>query len=204
MAHIEYYLFGQSPFTLLGHRALRAMADRHGATIALKPVKLHDLWANSGARPTPEQPAVRQRYESIELRRAAHARGIAINPTPRHFPVDIALADCCAIAIVEGGGDAFDYVEAVGRGVWCDGADLGDEGEIARRLRSTGHDAAAILERARAGEIEGIRERNTAEAIAADAVGVPAYVLNGEVFFGQDRIADVEAAIMEGRPPIRA
>lgn len=204
MAHIDYYLFGQSPFNFLGHRALKDMADRNGATIAVKPVKLHDLWANSGAVPTPEQAPVRQRYEMIELQRAAHMRGISINLNPRHFPIDIALADSCAIAIIEAGGDAFDYIEAVGRGVWCDEADLSLEAEIASRLTATGHDAAAIIARAQLSDIEAIRARNTAEAIAADAVGVPAYVLHGEVFFGQDRIAALEQAIIESRAPFMA
>lgn len=201
MAHIDYYMFGQSPFNFLGHRALRDMADKHGVTIALKPVRLHDLWANSGARPTPEQPDVRQRYESLELQRAAHARGIVINLKPKYFPIGIALADRCAVAIVASGGDAFDFVEAVARGVWCDDADMSDASEVASRLTATGHDADAIIAKARMSEIEDIRSRNTADAIAADAVGVPAYVLNGEVFFGQDRIADLEGAIVEGRAP---
>jgi len=204
VAHIDYYLFGQSPFTFLGHRALKEMADRHGATIGVKPVKLHDLWANSDAVPTPEQAPVRQRYETIELQRAAHARGVAINLNPRHFPIDIELADRSAIAIIEADGDAFDYIEAVGRGVWCDEADLSLEAEIASRLTATGHDAAAIIARARTDDIEAIRVRNTADAIAADAVGVPAYVLNGEVFFGQDRIAALEQAIIESRAPFMA
>lgn len=204
MAHIDYYLFGQSSFTFLGHRALKNMADRHEATIALKPIHLQNLWANSGARPTPEQPAIRQRYERVELQRAAREREITINLRPRHFPIDISLADRCAIAIIETGGDAFDYVEAVGYGVWCDEANLADEPEIARRLTATGHDAATVLDRARLMETEDIRTRNTAAAIAADAVGVPAYVLNGEVFFGQDRIAALEQAIVEGRNPIKA
>lgn len=204
MAHIDYYLFGQSPFTFLGHRALKDMADRHNASIALKPVHLQGLWANSGARPTPEQPAIRQRYERIELQRAAREREITINLRPRHFPIDISLADRCAIAIIEAGGDAFTYVEAVGRGVWCDEVNLADETEIVRRLTATGHDAAAVLDHARSAETEDIRTRNTTDAIAADAVGVPAYVLNGEVFFGQDRIGALEKAIVEDRKPIKA
>lgn len=204
MVHIDYYLFGQSPFTFLGHRALKDMADRHGITVTLKPVILKDLWANSGARPTPEQPGIRQRYERIELQRVALERGVSINLRPQFFPIDISLADRCTIAIVESGGDAYDYVEAIGRGVWCDEADLSNEAEISDRLTATGHDAAAILHCALSPDIESIRAQNTADAISADAVGVPAYVLNGEVFFGQDRIAALEQAIVGGRTPIKA
>ena len=127
-----------------------------------------------------------------------------MNLKPKFFPIDIALADLCAVVIVASGGDAFNYVEAVARGVWCDDANMSDPIEVASRLTATGHDADAIIAKARMSEIEDIRRRNTADAIAADAVGVPAYVLNGEVFFGQDRIADLERAIVEGRPPLTA
>ena len=204
MKFIDYYLFGQSPFTLFGHRALRELADRQAVGIRIKPIHLQALWENSGAEPTPQQKPVRQRYELIDFQRVALERGLKINLQPAHFPIDIALADRCAIAIEESGGDAFDYVEAVGRGVWCDEADMSTEAAVAERLQATGHDPLTILEQARGDAVEAIRSANTRDAIAADAVGVPAYVWNGEVFFGQDRLSALESAIKSGRPPFLA
>ena len=201
MTTIDYYFFGQSPFTFLGHRALQAVAKRHGAAVRFKPVILSELWKESGAVMPAKRPPVRQRYRLIELQRIALQRGIDINLKPKHFPTAIDLADLCTIAIVEDGGDAWDWVEAVGRGVWVDEADMGDEGEVARRLEATGHDASAVIERARTDQIARIRDRNSQDAVAADAVGVPAYVLNGEVFWGQDRIEMLDAALATGRPP---
>ena len=200
---VDYYFYGQSPFTLFGHRALKEMADRQGVALNLKPVDLPVLWATSGAVMPAQRPAVRQRYRLLELQRIADERGLAINVRPRHFPTAIALADRCTIAILESGGDAFDFVEAVGRGVWCDEADMGDEAEIAARLTAHGHDAAATIERAKSDAVEAIRQRNSEEAVAADAVGVPAYVLDGEVFWGQDRIDALERMIASGREAFR-
>ena len=201
---VDYYFYGQSPFTLFGHRALREMADRHGIALNLKPVDLPVLWAESGAVMPAKRPPVRQRYRLLELQRIADERGLAINVRPKHFPADIALADRCTVAIVETGGDAYDFVEAVGRGVWCDEADMSDEREIARRLEAHGHDASAVIARARTDEIEAVRQRNSREAVEADAVGVPAYVLDGEVFWGQDRIGALERMIASGRPAFRS
>ena len=203
MSTIEYYFYGGSPFTLLGHDALRKVTEKHGATVSFKPVDLPGVWKVSGAVPPAQRPPVRQRYRFIELQRIREKRGVPINLKPAHFPVDMALADRCAVALVEDGVTPWDYVEAVGRGVWVDEADMSDEGEIRRRLDACGHDADAVLDRAKSDAIEGVRQRNTRDAIEADAVGVPAYVLNGEVFWGQDRIEYLNEALASGREPFR-
>jgi len=204
MATIDYYFYGASPFTYLGHRALIEMAARQGAALRYKPVNLMALWAVSGAVPPGQRPPVRQRYRLIELQRLADYRGLPINTSPKHWPVDTELADRAAIAIAETGGDPGDYVGRVLVGVWADEADLADRTVIAHMLSQTGFDAADILARAETDTIAAIREKNSEEAIAADAIGVPSYVLNGEVFWGQDRIDLLERALATGRAPYRA
>ncbi len=203
MAAIEYYLFGGSPFTYLGHRALIDMARRHNATIHYKPVDLMAVWAVSGAVPPGQRSPVRQRYRLIELQRWAAMRGLPVNLKPRHWPADTALADRAAIAISETGGDPGNYLERVLAGVWAEEADMADRATIADRLSASGFVANDVLARAESDEIAEIRERNTEEAIAADAIGAPSYVLNGEVFWGQDRIDLLEQALASGRPPFR-
>ena len=204
---IDYFLSAASPFALLGHAALRAVAERHGATVRFRPVDVAGLWAVSGAVMPAQRPPVRQRYRLVELQRLRLQRGVPINLRPRHHPTDIALADRCTIAVAEAGGDVWAWAEAAGRGVWVDEVDMADEREILARLQATGADearAAALLERARSPEIETVRQRNTQDAIAADAVGVPAYTLRGEVFWGQDRIEALDAMLASGREPFAA
>ena len=82
--------------------------------------------------------------------------------------------------------------------------DLSDRSVVADMLIESGFDAEAILERAASDEIAAIRLRNSQEAVTADAVGVPAFVLNGEVFWGQDRIELLEFALQSGRGPYSA
>ena len=201
---IDCYYYGASPFSFLGHQALQDVARRHGATIAWKPVDLMSIWGQSGAVPPAQRPPVRQRYRIIELQRIAHMRGLSLNLRPAHFPADLTLADCCTIALVEAGRDPASYMDAVYRGVWQDDADLADEAEVARRLEAEGHDAAATVEAARGDAVAAIRAANTREAMERDAVGVPAYVLAGEVFWGQDRIDMIDHALATGRAPFRA
>lgn len=204
MAHIDYYYAGASPFSYLGHRAFEAVARKHGCGIAYKPVKLADLWAISGAVVPAERPPVRQRYRLIELQRAADMRGLPLNPRPRHFPVDPTLADQAAIALLEARLDPSDYIFAILSAVWANDENISDPAITEKHLGACGFDGAAILESAQSEHVAAIRKRNGEDAIAAGAIGVPAYVLNGEVFWGQDRIDWLDHALETGRAPYRA
>lgn len=203
MAVVDYYFYGASPFTYLGHGALMQAAARQGAEIVFKPVNLMTIWAVSGAVPPAQRPPVRQRYRLVELQRIAEFRGLPINIKPKFWPTDTSLADQAVIALVEAEENPSDYMQRVFAGVWAEERDLSDRAVVAGMLTDCGFDADAILERAASDDIAAIRDRNSEDAVAADAIGVPAYVLNGEVFWGQDRIDLLEHALKTGRPPYR-
>lgn len=204
MSHIDYYFTGASPFSYLGHRAFEAVALKHGCGIAYKPLKLLDVWEVSGGVPPAKRPPVRQRYRLLELQRAAEMRGLPINLEPQHFPVDPTLADQAVIALLNEKHDPSDFMFAIFSGVWANDENISDPAVIERHLGACGFDGAAILAAAQTEEVAEIRARNTREAIEADAVGVPAYVLNGEVFWGQDRIDWLDRALETGRLPFRS
>ena len=204
MTTIDYYLFAPSPFTYLGHDLLREIARRHKASIRYRPVDLMGVWAESGAVPPAKRPPVRQRYRMVELQRLSEYRGLPLNPTPAHFPVDATLADTCAIAVQEAGGDPHDFIGANCRSVWVEEADISDEAVIRANLMATGHDADATIAAAGTDAVAAVREANTRAAIEAGAPGVPAYVVGGEVFWGQDRLEHLDRMLATGREPILA
>jgi 2-hydroxychromene-2-carboxylate isomerase len=81
---------------------------------------------------------------------------------------------------------------------------MSEENEVASRLTAAGFEADDIIASAKSDEIAALRAAYTKEAVEKDAVGVPAYVLNGEVFWGQDRIEYLDSALTSGREPFTA
>ena len=202
-ATVDYFFTLISPYTYLGHRSFVALAGEYGAEIRFRPVILSKLFENSGALPLAQRPKARQDYRFLELQRWRDKRGIPLNLRPRHFPTNPSLADRTVIALVRAGEDPGDYVESVGRACWADEEDIASREVIAGRLSRSGFDPERILAAAETPEVAAEYEANTAEAVRLNAIGSPTYVLNGEVFWGQDRLDFLEDALRSGRAPFR-
>ena len=200
MAEIDYFYTHVSPFSYLGHRAFLDLAKSHGAKVRFRPVMLPKIFAHSGALPVPERPKARQAYRLVELQRWRDKRGLPLNLKPKHFPANPGLADRAAIALVAAGKDAGDFAGAMLAACWAEEKDIADPAVVTEKLTASGHDAEAILKAAEGEEAKATYEKNTADAIALDAIGAPNYVLNGEVFWGQDRLELLGDALAAGRP----
>lgn len=200
---IDYYLIGSSPYAYLGHQSLHEIAARHGATIRYKPIDIMGVWASSGSVPLGQRTPLRQRYRRIELQRFREMRGLTLNLEPKFFPVDSAPADRVAIALVEAGADPAGYLWRVHEGVWAKEENIADRAQLAAYLTAEGHDAKAILAAADTPQVEESRKANTQSAAASDAVGAPVYVLDGEPFWGQDRLDLLDSMLTTGRAAYR-
>jgi 2-hydroxychromene-2-carboxylate isomerase len=203
MPEIDYYFTSSSPWVYFGHAAIREVARRHGATLKPKPVGVGGVWEVSGSVPLAKRSPTRQRYRFLELQRYAELRGMPMVFKPKSAPLDPTLPDLCVAAIVLAGGDPLDFMARLFAAFWAEDRNTGEESTVATLLSATGHNAHAVLAQARGADAAALRQKNTEEAIAADAIGVPAYVLNGEVFWGQDRIDLLDRALSSGRAPYR-
>jgi 2-hydroxychromene-2-carboxylate isomerase len=203
MPVIDYYFTSSSPYVYLGHEEIRSVAGRHNATLRPLAVDLSAMWAVSGQVPVAQRPKIRQDYRLIDLQRVAERRGLALNVKPKFSPADPALADLVAVALVAEGQSPLDFMDRVFSGYWAREEDMADRLQIEAYLSELGFDAAAIIERAESPESAATRKANADAAVAASLPGVPGYVLNGEPFFGQDRIDDLEHVLDGGRAPFR-
>jgi 2-hydroxychromene-2-carboxylate isomerase len=199
MRAIDYYLTILSPWTYLGHGLLHDIARKRGATIRYRPMPIGTVFEATGSLPLAKRPPARQRYRWMELQRWRDRRGLPLTLKPAHFPLDAARANKAVIAGIESGKDPFKLIGAMLKGVWVDELNLADETVISGLLTDAGFDAQAILAAAGSDAIAAIYDQNGQDAIAADVFGAPGYVLDGEVFWGQDRLELLDDALASGR-----
>jgi 2-hydroxychromene-2-carboxylate isomerase len=202
-ATITYVFTSHSPWTYLGHAAFLDIARRHGAAVEYRPVPLGAIFAETGGQPLAKRHPVRQHYRLVELQRWRARRGLTLNLHPQFFPVDPALADHLAIAIVDAGGDPDPFLRRVFAAVWAEERNLADPATIADLAAASGI-GPELQARAGAPEIEAAYQRNREMAEAAGVFGAPSYILNGELFWGQDRLDLLDDALATGRPPYTA
>lgn len=193
MAHIDYYFSAVSPFTYLAGRRLEEIAAKHGATIAYKPVDLLALFTRTGGQALPARHPSRQEYRLQELRRQAAKLGMPINLKPAFFPTNAAPSAYAIIAAqAKGGGDLGALVHGFTRACWAEERDIADDAVVQDVLAQAGFDPKL----ATSGLLLGAETyaKNLEEAASRGVFGAPFYLCDdGERFWGQDRLDDLEA-----------
>lgn len=198
---IEYFFTSVSPWSYLGHDLFVDLARQYDATIRYRPVNLGVVFPETGGLPLAKRAPARQRYRMVELKRWRERRGLPLNLQPAHFPTDASLADRAVLAIAAAGDDPADFLHRVFRAVWAHDRQIADEHVLEGMLADAGQDARAILAAARGEEVSAAYAANAREAIERSVFGAPTYVLNGEPFWGQDRLELLADALEQGRQP---
>ncbi len=190
---IDYYFAPQSPWTYLGHQRFAQLAAKHGFTVRVLPMDLAKVFPVSGGLPLPKRAPQRQVYRLAELKRFSEHLGLPLHLHPKFFPVagDDAARLIIAVDSTEGSDAAMDLAGAVLAAVWRDDLDIASEAVLAQLLGETRLPAQRLAD-ARSVDVQQRYEHNTAQAIAANVFGAPTYVLEGEMFWGQDRLDFVE------------
>jgi 2-hydroxychromene-2-carboxylate isomerase len=194
---IEYFAAPQSPWTYLGHERFVALANKHGAEILLKPVDAAKVFAATGGVPVAQRPPSRQAYRLAELRRWSKHLDMPLNLHPAFFPVSGEPGGKLIIAALHSAGTdkALALLGALGCACWADEKNIGDADTLVAIANSVGLDGPALLKLTGSDMVAADFARNTDEAIAADVFGVPWYRIDGEGFWGQDRLEFVERAL---------
>lgn len=186
---IDFYFACPSPWSYLAVDELKRIADAHQHTIAFKPIDVGRSWRETGSgRPLGDRPQVMQDYRLIELPRWAAWRGTEINKQPKHFPAPFQLSSNVIIAARQEGTDVYALTRALMRGCWVDELNIGDSDTVGKIADGVGLDGAALLAAAESQAVADEMTANTDEALAAGAWSVPSFVVDGELFFGQDRL----------------
>lgn len=186
MARVRFFYDFSSPYTYLAATRVDDLVARTGAEIAWIPVFLGGVMKATGNQPPAMLPA-RALYMPRDLQRWAAFYGVPFRMSP-YFPLNTlaALRAACALAAERPERSRL-FVDACFRAAWADGRDLGDRAVVTSLAAE--EDRAFVSEVMDAPQWKEALKKNTEEAVAAGAFGVPTFVLgDDELFFGNDRI----------------
>jgi 2-hydroxychromene-2-carboxylate isomerase len=196
-ATIEFIFDCGSPNAYLAYRALPPILERTGAKLAINPCLLGGIFKATGNQaPSIAFAAIKGKleYDMLEFCRfiAKHRLDkFRLNP---HFPVNSLMLMRGLIAAREAGLEAA-YLEMGLEGLWEEGLKLDDPDVLKRCIDAAGLDGASLLAAAQSQPVKQKLADNTAAAVARGVFGVPTFFVGDEMFFGKERLGQVEEAI---------
>jgi carboxymethylenebutenolidase len=190
---IDYYFSPHSPWTYLGHERFAALAAAAGARINVLPVDLGRVFPVSGGLPLAKRAPQRQAYRLVELKRFSEFLGRPLHLQPRYFPVNTEDAAKLIIAVdqLDGTDAAMRIVAAILRAVWAEQRNIADPNILQALLVESGL-APRRLDDAQTQAVQERYESDSQRAIDTGVFGAPTYVVEGELFWGQDRLDFLE------------
>ena len=202
---IDYYFSLVSPWAYMGHAELLKLAEQQQSPINFKPVGLGKVFPESGGLPLGKRHPLRQAYRLIELQRWREKRNVPLVLQPKFFPFDVEAADRVVIALTHSHPEIVGTFAALAfRAVCVEEQDMADDANIRAILASLDLPVDDIVSASRAEEVAATYARNIADALRIGAFGSPCYVVDGEVFWGQDRLDMLGEMLTSGRAPFKA
>lgn len=190
-----------SPNAYLAHRVLPEVEARTGVRFTYVPILLGGVFKATGNRSPVEAYATipsKLAYEQLEMRRFIARHGLTEFQFNPHFPVNTLLIMRGAVATLIDGGLAV-YVDAVMRAMWVEGKAMGDPEVVRAALDAAGLDGARILGRTQDADVKQRLIADTERAVSRGVFGLPAFFVGDELYFGKDRLRDVEEEIVRRR-----
>ena len=194
---IEYFYAAHSAYAYLGSRRFMEIAAAAGRKIVHRP---YDLRLVLPAIGSPDfKSRTKPHYDYFfgrEIQRWSEWRNApVVGYTPTHHANDIGLPNCVLMAGQEAGINIDELAHRMLESHWKEDSDLADRETLMRLCDEVGIGGAPLLEAADSQEVRAIYDRYTEEAIARSVFGSPTYFLDGDMFYGQDRLELVERAL---------
>jgi 2-hydroxychromene-2-carboxylate isomerase len=197
MAKTFEFLFDfGGPNSYLTHKVLPEICDRTGADSVYIPILLGGLFKLTNNQAPliryAETPAKRN-YEMLEFDRFVKAHQLPFKMNP-HFPINSLHLMRGAVA-AQHLGCFMPYVDAIMTAMWEDGVNTGEAEVVRQVLDKAGLDSDALLAKADDASVKAELAANTEQAAERGAFGVPTFFVDGEMFWGKERLAQVADAL---------
>ena len=194
--NLEFLFDFGGPNSYLAYKMLPDLCARTGAKVVYVPILLGGLFKltnNQAPMMRYAETPAKQKYEMLEFQRFVKAHAIPFKMNPR-FPLNTLYVMRGAIAAQRLGCFA-PYMDAVMAAMWHDAADMGDLDVVRDVLDKAGLDSTALLALADDPEVKAELIANTEAAAKRGAFGVPTFFVDDEMFWGKERLGQVEAAL---------
>lgn len=191
---VEFLFDFVSPNAYLAYYPLKKLAARQGADITITPVFLggmHRLTGNAPPFIRDAEVKGKNAYAMLEMQRFIARHGFdkfTMNP---HFPFNSIMLQRLLMAAKEDGRD-IEFIDFLLPYVWEQGANMADPETVMALLEQSPFDGAAMAKRIQPPELKQQLVDNTANAVERGAFGIPTFFVGGEMFFGKDRLTQVE------------
>ncbi|QHE93010.1 2-hydroxychromene-2-carboxylate isomerase [Pandoraea fibrosis] len=192
---IDFYFSFISLWSYIGSEPFQALVERQQLQVNYKPMDLYQVFQATGGKPPHERPPARQAYRLAEMARWQAIRGIPLNVSPKHYPVQPSHGHRMLLAAQADGEDVSRFLHLALRGVWADELNVEDPDTIRRLADQAGLDGAGLYDIAAEQVWVDQEAALTQEALARNVFGAPFYFYRDEPFWGQDRLELLERAI---------
>lgn len=198
MAKVEFHFDFGSPNAYLSHLLIPEIEQRTGATFEYVPVLLGGVFRLTNNRsPMETFQGVKNKleYQRLEMQRFVRRHAIprfAFNP---FFPVNTLMIMRGAVAAQMEGGFAR-YVDEMFRHMWAEPKKMDDPEVVRAALDESGLDGARLITRTQEPAVKDRLLQNTQASVERGTFGSPTFFVGDEIFFGKDRLRDVEEEIL--------
>ncbi len=186
---IDYFFSIGSPWAFIGLEPFAALAKEYGATIRPHVIPLIE---DNGGIYSRNRPEARRAYWTKDLKRWAALRGKALSFDNRAALSDPAPAGSMVVAASEAGEDWFKLTLALQAAFWGRGEDIGNADIRQAVANSAGFDGAALDEKGQSDTVKAVRQTSYETAKAAGVFGLPTFLYDGELYWGQDSLPFLE------------
>ena len=194
---VEFHFDFGSPNAYFVHKLIPQVEQRTGAKVAYVPILLGGVFKLTNNQPPMVQfkgVKNKQEYQRLEIVRFIRKHGLTQFKMNPHFPVNTVQIMRGAVA-AEMDGQLASYVDAVFRHMWEEGKKMDDPEVIRAALDASGIDGARVLARIQDQDVKDKLLQNTEASVARGTFGAPTFFVGDEIFFGKDRLRDVEEEI---------
>jgi 2-hydroxychromene-2-carboxylate isomerase len=202
MIALDCYYSLSSPWAYLGGPQLQVIVRRHQVQLALKPYDFQAVVPQTGGIPLKTRPEPRRSYHALELARWRDHLGMPLRLEPAHYPKGPAVdpnwnkyPGWMVISAQLQGLDAQPLSHALLRALWAEERNTADAAVRIAVANENGYDGAALQALEQTPETQATYRANSAEAVERGVFGAPTYILDGERFWGQDRLMFLDRAL---------